>query len=87
LRAKDGEGAASQSGGCIIDPPQSLCKRDFPRDAAFDLHQAVERLYHCVLLVSTFYTPHVHNIAFRRAHADKLDPRPVDVWPRGKREE
>lgn len=27
------------------------------RDAAFILHQAAERLYHCVLLVVTFYTP------------------------------
>jgi hypothetical protein len=27
------------------------------RDAAFILHQATERLYHCVLLVCTFYTP------------------------------
>ena len=29
------------------------------KDAAFDTHQAVERLYHCVLLVCTFYTPHM----------------------------
>lgn len=27
------------------------------KDAAFDMHQAAERLYHCVLLVCTFYTP------------------------------
>ena len=29
------------------------------KKAAFDLHQATERLYHCVLLVCTFYTPHM----------------------------
>ncbi|MBV5271599.1 MAG: nucleotidyltransferase, partial [Afipia sp.] len=34
------------------------------KKAAFDLHQATERLYHCVLLVCTFYTPHVHNLGF-----------------------
>src|SRR3546814_10341033 len=32
------------------------------KDAAFLTHQATERLYHCVLLVCTFYTPHVHNL-------------------------
>ena len=55
------------------------------KDAAFDLHQTVERLYHCVLLVCTFYTPHVHNIAFLRTQADKLDRRLVTVWPRASR--
>ncbi len=55
------------------------------KKAAFDLHQAVERLYHCVLLVCTFYTPHVHNIAFLRTQADKLDFRLVTVWPRASR--
>lgn len=29
------------------------------KEAAFSLHQATERIYHCVLLVCTFYTPHV----------------------------
>ncbi len=55
------------------------------RKAAFLLHQTVESLYHCVLLVSTFYTPHVHNIAFLRTQADKLDHRLMTVWPRADR--
>ena len=55
------------------------------KKAAFLLHQAVESLYHGVLLVSTFYTPHVHNIAFLRKQADKIDCRLLDVWPRGNR--
>ena len=58
-----------------------------PKIAAFDLHQAVERLYHCVLLVCAFYTPHVHNIKFLRTQADRLDRRLVAVWPRATREE
>jgi hypothetical protein len=41
------------------------------RDAAFNLHQARERLYHCVLLVTTFYTPHVHNLAFLPTQAER----------------
>lgn len=52
------------------------------KDAAFDLHQATERLYHCVLLVCTFYTPHVHNLGFLRTQAERIDMRLVEVWPR-----
>ena len=55
---------------------------DFLKDAAFDLHQTAERLYHCVLLVCTFYTPHVHNLGFLRTQAERIDMRLVDVWPR-----
>lgn len=49
------------------------------------VHQATERLYHCILLVTTFYTPHVHNIGFLRTQAERLDRRLVDVWPRERR--
>jgi HEPN domain-containing protein len=50
--------------------------------AAFLLHQTAERLYHCVLLVRTFYTPHVHNLGFLRTQAERIDPRLTYVWPR-----
>ena len=50
------------------------------KDAAFLMHQATERLYHCVLLVVTFYTPHVHNLAFLRTQAERLDRR-LTIWP------
>jgi predicted nucleotidyltransferase/HEPN domain-containing protein len=52
------------------------------KKAAFDLHQACERLYHTVLLVCTFYTPHVHNLGFLRTQAERIDPRLTYVWPR-----
>ena len=51
-------------------------------DTAFTLHQAVERAYNCVLLVCTFYTPHVHNLGFLRTQAERIDARLIDVWPR-----
>jgi predicted nucleotidyltransferase/HEPN domain-containing protein len=51
-----------------------------PNDAAFTLHQATERAYHCVLLVCTFYTPHVHNLGFLRTQAERIDPRLIEVW-------
>lgn len=57
-------------------------KRGWNKDAAFMLHQATERLYHCVLLVCTFYTPHVHNLGFLRTQAERIDRRLTHVWPR-----
>lgn len=51
------------------------------KPAAFDLHQTTEYLYHCVLLVCTFYTPHVHNLGFLRTQAERLDRRLTYVWP------
>lgn len=55
---------------------------DEPNDAAFTFHRAVERAYHCVLLVCTFYTPHVHNLGFLRTQAERIDQRLIEVWPR-----
>lgn len=51
-------------------------------DAAFTLHQATERAYNCVLLVCSFYSPHVHNLGFLRTQAERLDVRLVHAWPR-----
>ena len=64
-----------------------LASQNGPREAAFNLHQATERLYHCVLLVCTFYTPHVHNLAFLRTQAERIDRRLVHVWPSDSRRE
>ncbi len=57
------------------------------KDAAFDLHQTTERLYHCVLLVCTFYTPHIHSLGFLRTQAERLDRRLAYVWPMDTRKE
>jgi predicted nucleotidyltransferase/HEPN domain-containing protein len=64
-----------------------LAGENGPREAAFNLHQAAERLYHCVLLVCTFYTPHVHNLGFLRTQAERLDRRLTYVWPMDTRKE
>jgi predicted nucleotidyltransferase/HEPN domain-containing protein len=61
--------------------------QEFNKEAAFLLHQTVETLYHCVLLVCTFYTPHVHNLAFLRSQAELIDRRLIDAWPREVRRE
>ncbi|TPG48048.1 nucleotidyltransferase and HEPN domain-containing protein [Sphingomonas glacialis] len=57
------------------------------KKAAFDLHQATERLYNCLLLTLTFYTPYNHNLAFLRTQAERLDRRLFEVWPRDMRKD
>ena len=50
--------------------------------AAFELHQAVERLYSCTLLVHTLYGPKSHNIKFLRTLAEDQDKHLIEAWPR-----
>ncbi|AXE66156.1 nucleotidyltransferase [Hyphomonas sp. CACIAM 19H1] len=51
-------------------------------DAAFMLHQTVERLYTCLLLVETNYSPATHSIKFLRSLAEQIDSNLIAVWPR-----
>jgi len=60
--------------------------KQFP-DAAYNLQQACERLYYCVLLVFTFYTPYSHNIRFLRTRAERISARLLDAWPRETRKQ
>ena len=55
--------------------------------AAFDLHQATERLYHCSLLVLTAYKPKSHNLEDLGKRAGDLDPALRNVFPRATPEE
>lgn len=61
---------------------QDAIEQRFFKESAFLIHQATESLYHCALLVSTFYTPHVHNLVFLRTQAERIDLRLVHAWPR-----
>jgi len=51
------------------------------KKAAFELHQAAEHLYNCVLLVLTLYTPKSHNLVRLRNLAEPLDERLRSIWP------
>lgn len=51
-------------------------------DAAFNLHQAVERAYTCYLLSRVQYVPRSHNIKFLRSLAEDKEPRLIEAWPR-----
>lgn len=53
------------------------------KEAAFQLHQATERFYHCLFLVRTLYSPKTHNLNQLRALAEAIEPRLKEVWPRG----
>jgi len=58
---------------------------EWRRDAAFTLHQATERLYHCVMLVFTLYSPKSHKLGFLRGHAEEIAPELIEAWPRDDR--
>ena len=75
------------TGGHFFRQFQHAVADKVPKIAAFELHQATERLYHSVLLVVTFYTPHVHNLGFLRTQAERLDSRLQRVWPMDNRRE
>lgn len=69
-----------------LNTSRDLAHQGRPKEAAFLMHQATERFYHCVLLVITFYTPHVHNLGFLRTQAERLDPH-LRIWPTNNRRE
>ncbi|WP_439468401.1 HEPN domain-containing protein [Blastomonas fulva] len=53
--------------------------------AAFELHQSTERLYHCMMLVFTLYSPKSHKLGFLRGHAEEIAPELIEAWPRNDR--
>jgi predicted nucleotidyltransferase/HEPN domain-containing protein len=57
------------------------------KEAAFLLHQATERLYQCLFLVRTLYTPKTHNLNRLRAMAEDMEPSLKQVWPGSTRDE
>jgi len=67
----------------FLDTSKYASSRGRLKEAAFQLHQATERLYGCLLLTLTFYTPYNHNIAFLRSLAEGLDRRLHGIWPEG----
>jgi len=55
--------------------------KGMPKEGAFLLHQATERLYHCIFLVRTLYSPKTHNLNRLRALTEQLEPQLRAVWP------
>jgi predicted nucleotidyltransferase/HEPN domain-containing protein len=61
--------------------------KEWTNEAAFQLHQATERLYHSVLLVFTAYKPKTHNLEDLGKKAGDLHPAFRNVFPRSTPEE
>ncbi|KUR78642.1 HEPN domain-containing protein [Novosphingobium sp. FSW06-99] len=70
------------SADAFLASAKFLIERGDTNEAAFNLHQAAERLYHCALLVLTLYSPKSHKLNFLRSHAEELAPDLVAAWPR-----
>jgi uncharacterized protein len=71
-----------ESAGPFVRGANYAIKDGDNNKAAFDLHQAAERLYHCVLLVLTLYSPKSHKLNFLRSHAEEAAPALIAAWPR-----
>jgi HEPN domain-containing protein len=56
-------------------------------NAAFQLHQATERFYACILLVYTDYKPKIHDLEKLNKQVCKLDCRFKIIFPRSTDEE
>ena len=54
--------------------------------AAFNLHQATERAYYCILLVLKLYRPKSHNLNFLSQRREQLDERLIGLWRRDTKE-
>lgn len=69
------------SAGEFLDDFRGNLAKGRLKKAAFELHQAAERFYHCVFLVRTLYSPKTHSLNRLRKLAQELEPRLVEVWP------
>ena len=60
-------------------------KREDLNKAAFELHQATERYYACLLLILTNYKPHTHNLKHLNSLCIEQDMRIAEVFPQAKK--
>lgn len=74
-----------ESAAGFLDTAQYALSQGREKEAAFQLHQATERLYHCLFLVRTLYSPKTHALNRLRVMAEELDPTLRPVWPRDTR--
>lgn len=71
-----------QSASDFLDQARYAMEKGREKIAAFELHQATERSYHCFLLVRTLYSPKSHRLNFLRSQAERLAPSLALAWPR-----
>jgi len=71
------------SAGEFLTHGLDATQRGWGKKAAFELHQATERFYHCTLLTLTLYSPKSHKLSFLRSQAEAIAPALIEAWPRG----
>lgn len=71
----------------FLDMALLAAERGYAQNAAFELHQAIEQAYSCVLLTLTNYGPPSHNIKFLRSLAEEQDRRLAEAFPRDQHRE
>jgi len=73
---------------CRLEKIYNFCisEEDY-NEAAFNLHQMVERLYGAILLVFTRYKPSTHDIEKLGQRVASNDPRFLSVFPKATEEE
>jgi HEPN domain-containing protein len=71
-----------ESAGNFLNLADEARRKAMTKEAAFLLHQATERFYHCLFLVRTLYSPKTHNLNRLRDMAEQLEPSLQQVWPR-----
>ena len=71
-----------ESSGNFFTLAEGAREKGMSKEAAFLLHQATERYYHCLFLVRTLYSPKSHNLNRLRDLAEELEPSLKAVWPR-----
>jgi predicted nucleotidyltransferase/HEPN domain-containing protein len=71
-----------ESAGRYLETGIGHTQKGWRNEAAFELHQATERFYHCALLVLTLYSPKSHKLNFLRSHAEEVAPELIAAWPR-----
>ena len=65
-----------------FDLAKGAIEKGYSNEAAFDLHQTAEQLYHGLLLTLTLYSPKSHKLNFLRSQAEPLVLDLIGVWPR-----
>lgn len=71
-----------ESAGDFLQSAADARERSKAKLAAFLLHQATERFYHCLFLVRTLYSPKTHNLNQLRQLTEAVEPRLKETWPR-----
>jgi predicted nucleotidyltransferase/HEPN domain-containing protein len=71
-----------ESAGNFFRLAEEARRGEMLKEASFLMHQASERLYHCLFLVRTLYSPKTHNLNQLRQLAEDIEPLLKEVWPR-----